>query len=135
MDVDLAQGVLLARTRAPAGARYILSGRWASVRDLAHAAEAVTGVAAPRLVCPLPVARMVAPLSMLVSSLIGLRPIFTPVALDTLCVGRNISHDRATRELGYRARPLHETIEDTYAWFAQEGRLGVALPRLPMEAA
>jgi len=132
---DVAEGALLARARAPAGVRYILSGRWASVRDLALAVEAVTGVRAPRLVCPMSVARMVAPLFTLLAPLVGARPIFTPMALDALRVGRNICHDRAHRELGYRARPLRQTLEDAYVWFAQAGRLGVALPQLPVEAA
>lgn len=132
---DVAEGALLARARAPAGARYILSGHWASVRDLALAVEAVTGIPAPRLVCPMSLARMVAPLFTLVSPLSGTRPMFTPVALDALRVGRNIRHDKATRELGYCARPLRKTLEDAFQWFAQAGRLGVALPRLPVEAA
>jgi len=35
----------------------------------------------------------------------------------------HISHDKATRELDYQPRPFRETIRDTLAWFADNGRL------------
>jgi nucleoside-diphosphate-sugar epimerase len=34
-----------------------------------------------------------------------------------------VSHDKATRELGYNPRPLRDTIDATYEWFGQQGML------------
>ena len=36
---------------------------------------------------------------------------------------KNISHDRATRELGYQPRPFETTIRDTLDWFRRYGYL------------
>lgn len=34
---------------------------------------------------------------------------------------RYVSHEKATRELGYHPRPLQETIEDILRWNAENG--------------
>jgi hypothetical protein len=36
---------------------------------------------------------------------------------------RHVQADKAECELGHTARPLSETIEDTFAWFADAGML------------
>jgi dihydroflavonol-4-reductase len=36
---------------------------------------------------------------------------------------RNISHAKATRELGYQPRPFEDTVRDTLEWFRQAGLL------------
>jgi dihydroflavonol-4-reductase len=131
---DVAEGALQAEACAPQGARYILSGHWASARDLALAVEAITGVRAPRLVCPMFLAHLAAPLITVSAQLIGVRPLFTDVALQVLRSNRDMRHDRATRELGYEPRPLRETLLDTLQWFAQTGRLGSVLRPLSPEA-
>lgn len=51
-------------------------------------------------------------------------------SLRALGACRQISSEKAARELGHRPRPLSETIADTCAWFAQEGLLpGPPRPR------
>jgi dihydroflavonol-4-reductase len=97
--------------------------------------EEITGVSAPRLICPMFLAQAVAPLFTAWAFLVGARPLFTRVALDVLSSGCSVSHERATRELGYRPRPLRETLVDTFQWFAESGQLGYALSRRLLEAA
>jgi len=121
---DVVEGALCAEERASAGSRYLLSGHWASVRDLARTAEEITGVRAPRFVCPLGLARIGAPFSTAWSHLRGERPLYTSFSLQVLRnSNRRISHTQATRDLGYRPRPLRDTLADTCAWFAQVGWL------------
>jgi dihydroflavonol-4-reductase len=36
---------------------------------------------------------------------------------------RSISHEKATRELGYAPRPFEETVRDTMDWFRRAGML------------
>jgi dihydroflavonol-4-reductase len=117
---DVAEGALRAGEQAPAGARYILSGHWASLHDLAELAKEIVGTPVPHLVFPLWAARIGAPFVAAVSRLAGRRPLYTPEALRPLDGNRYISHERATRELGYQPRPLGETVLDTLQWF--EGR-------------
>jgi dihydroflavonol-4-reductase len=126
---DVVKGAMRAEERAPGGARYILSGHWASVRDLAAMVESITGVRAPWLVCPLFLAYLGVPLATATACLSGQRPLFTRVALDTLQGNRQIRHARAAGELGYHPRPLQETLVDSLRWFAEAGLLARPLAR------
>jgi dihydroflavonol-4-reductase len=120
---DVAQGALQATARAPSGGRYILSGHWASLRQLAALAEEINGVKAPRLVFPMWLARMGAPFAAALARLVGKRPLYTPAALKPLCGNHHMSHARATRELEYHPRPLKETVVDTLQWLKARGLL------------
>jgi dihydroflavonol-4-reductase len=114
---DVAEGALRAAEQAPAGARYILSGHWASLHDLAELAREIAGAPVPRLVFPLWLGRIGAPFVSAASRLVGRQPLYTPEALRPLDGNRYFSHERATRELGYQPRPLRETMVDTLQWF------------------
>jgi len=114
---DVVAGALAAERRGARGARYILSGRWASLEGLAALVARVEGARPPRLVCPMWLARAGAPLALGWSRLSGTRPLFTPAALHALRNHRRVSHERAARELGWAPRPLEETVADTFEWF------------------
>jgi dihydroflavonol-4-reductase len=128
---DLVQGAIAAADRAPAGGRYILSGHWASLRDLALLAQGIDGVRVPRLVFPVGLARLGAPFATALSRLSGRRPLYTSAALYPLGDNRRISHARATRDLGYRPRPLAETVLETLQWLDTRGLLTHRLAPLP----
>jgi dihydroflavonol-4-reductase len=114
---DVVGGALQAAVCAPSGERYILSGQWASLSDLADLAEEIVGLPAPRLVFPLWLARVGAPFAAALGRLNGGRSLYTPAALKPLSGSYRISHERATRDLDYRPRPLKETVVDTWHWF------------------
>jgi dihydroflavonol-4-reductase len=122
---DLVAGALLAASRAAPGGRYILSGHWASLSELAEMAQEISGVRPPRLVVPMWLARVGAPLAMALGRLNGGRPLYTPAALKPLRGNHRISHERATRELGYCPRPLKETLADTWNWFETDRALSL----------
>jgi dihydroflavonol-4-reductase len=123
---DVVTGAMLAEKKAPPGARYLLSGHWVSMRDIADMVAEITGVPAPGTIFPLWLARLGAPFVKIASQLNGKRPLYTDVSLRALRSNRHISHDRATRELGYQPRPFRETLLDTLRWFEENGQL----PRL-----
>jgi len=118
---DVAEGAIKAEQSAPPGANYLLSGAWLSMRDLAVIVSQITGRRPPFLVCPASLARACAPVVTAASRWTGTRPIFTNVSLKALAGNRNISHAKATRELGYQPRPIRETLEDTVRWFTDNG--------------
>lgn len=118
---DVVSGALAAMERAPAGGRYILSGHWASLRDLADLVGLNTGDSKSRPIFPMWLARVGAPFSVAWSRLTGNRPLYTSAALKPLRVANRISHARATRELGYQPRPLDETVRETLQWFQDTG--------------
>ena len=118
---DVVEGAMRAEAQAPAGARYILSGHWVSVPALAALLAEITGKRPPRLVAPLWLAHLAAAVAAPFSRLSAQPPFFTPVSLMALRSNRHISHDRASRELGYQPRPFRETLQDTFRWFREVG--------------
>ena len=68
------------------------------------------------------------------AQLTGRRPLFTRAALDALHSNPQVRHERAAGDLGYRPRPLSQTLYDTFEWFKEAGRLSCSLAPLPAEA-
>lgn len=118
---DVVAGAIKAEERAPTGERYLLSGHWVSLCDVAGMVAEFTDVPRARLVCPLWLARLGAPVLSGISRFSGKRPLYTSVSLDALRSSRQINHDKATRELDYRPRPFRETLRDTLRWYAENG--------------
>lgn len=122
---DVAEYAIKAEELATAGSKYLLSGTWLSVREIAGIAAELMGTRAPSLICPMPLARACAPLVTAASGLAGTRPIFTSVSLGALVSNRSISHGKATAELGYAPRPVRQTLDDTIKWFKDNGYLKI----------
>lgn len=120
---DVAQGLIAAATRGRRGEGYILSGHEVSVRELLRTVAAATSVPAPRLRFPLGLVRAVSFAIPAYYWATRQRPIFTSYSLDVISSNHLMSHDKATRELGYAPRPFVRTIEDTVGWFREQGRL------------
>jgi dihydroflavonol-4-reductase len=120
---DVVWGAMRAEEKAPPGAKYILSGHWVSVSEMAKLIEQLTGVPAPGFVCPMWLARVGAPFVSSFDRISGRRPLYTSVSLQALRDNRKISHQKATEELGYNPRPFRETLIDTLRWFEENGQL------------
>jgi dihydroflavonol-4-reductase len=120
---DVVTGAMLAEEKGKTGSRYLLSGHWVSMCDIAVMIEKITGVSNSKFVCPLWLAHVGAPFIKAASQLRGERPLYTSVSLKALKSNHHISHERASRELGYRPRPFRETLADTLQWFRENGQL------------
>jgi len=122
---DVVAGAVAALERGRRGERYLLSGRWAHLRELARTVAGAAGVPAPLLASPLWLARLGVPFATGLARLTGATAHLTRDALETLRTShRDVRHDKATRELGYAVRPLADTTADTVAWFREVGMLG-----------
>jgi dihydroflavonol-4-reductase len=120
---DVVEGALTAEEQAPTGAKYLLSGHFASVSDLAVMVEEIIGTPAPKLIMPRWLAYIGAPFMAGFAQLTGKRPLYTSASVRALRSGQGVSHDRAARDFGYQPRPLRQTIIDTFEWFRQSGYL------------
>jgi len=121
---DVVAGALRAEKKAPTGAKYLLSGHFASICDLAVMVEEIVGTPAPRMVMPRWLAFVGAPFLEGFAKMTGNRPLYTSASIRALHTGQDVSHEKAARELGYKPRPLKETIVDTFNWFHESGYLG-----------
>ncbi|MBE6989737.1 MAG: NAD-dependent epimerase/dehydratase family protein [Ruminococcaceae bacterium] len=112
---DVADGILQCEERGRAGECYILSSQYCTVRELLETVCRLQGRRPPRLVVPAFVAGWAAPVVEKLSRLTGRRPVLTPYSVEVLQTNGRYSHEKATRELGYRPRALTESIRDTLA--------------------
>jgi dihydroflavonol-4-reductase len=120
---DVVAGAIAAAERGKRGEKFLLSGEHRPVRELAQMAEELTGRAAPRFVSPMWLARVGAPFATAAARVVGKEPLFTSRSLHALRNHQMVSHGKATRELGYKPRPLRETLQASYDWFREAGRL------------
>jgi dihydroflavonol-4-reductase len=118
---DVVGGAIRAEQIAPTGSRYILSGHWVSLPEIARLVQELTGKASPRFVSPLWLTRFGAPFITGFDLIRGRQPLYTSASMRALRTSKKISHDKATRELGYRPRAFDETITDTLTWFNDAG--------------
>ncbi len=121
---DVVAGAMQAERLAPSGARYILSGYWHTLKEVARLAAEISGQAAPRFTVPTWLAELAQPIMAKLADLNGSQPLYAPAMLKALRSNRQISHANATRELGYAPRPFELTLKDTLDWFVtgQTGR-------------
>lgn len=120
---DVADGAIAAAEKGRTGERYLLGGEYRSVPDFAKVCADVTGVRPPLVSTPLWLAGIGAPFAVAWARVTGTRPLYTNEALHALGGNPNVSHAKATRELGYQPRPLRTTVAETYAWFEAAGML------------
>jgi dihydroflavonol-4-reductase len=121
---DVAVGMIAVCNSGRRGERYILGGENMSY----HAAMTLIAKAAGRRSPVFPIPWAIARIAGLVGDSIELLT-GSPQDLNSstvrygYCKGFQFSSDKAARELGYRWRPVVETISDTIVWFRTERML------------
>ncbi len=116
---DVADGLIAASEKGKRGESYILSGQRISVRYLLETVREITGKYFFKLKVPSDLAAFAALFTPMYYSHARVTPRFTPYALEVLRSNSNISHAKATYELGYQPRPLYDSIRDAVRWFLE----------------
>jgi dihydroflavonol-4-reductase len=109
---DVAVGHLLAADHGRPGERYILGGENLAWADLIDWMADISGVHYPVVVLPTAVGRLGR-----VREAAGLRGVLPAEAIDLMRRDWRYTSAKAERELGYRSRPLPETLRDTIEWY------------------
>ena len=117
---DVADGLVAAAEHGKRGESYILSGQQISVRYLLETVREITGQGFMLMKMPFEIAKWAAQFTPFYYRWTKSSPRFTPYSLEVLQSNSNISHSKATRELGYQPRTLYESIADTVKWFLQQ---------------
>jgi dihydroflavonol-4-reductase len=117
---DVADGLIAAAEKGKRGESYILSGNKISVRYLLETIREITGRGFFQMKIPFDLAKFAAQFTPMYYRLAHATPRFTPYSLEVLKSNSNISHAKATRELGYRPRSIYETVADTVKWFLEK---------------
>ena len=116
---DVAEGLIAAAKHGKRGESYILSGHKISVRYLLETIREITGRHFFQMKIPFDLAKFAALFTPMYYSVARVNPRFTPYSLEVLRSNANISHAKATRELGYKPRSLYESLKDTVKWFLE----------------
>lgn len=115
---DVAGAIASAVVRGVPGRVYLLAGRWAPLQELN------TGRRLPEL--PLWLIWAALPFVKAWAGLTGAAPYYTRQAVyNVVYSNRCIDATRAKTDLGFRPRPLEETLKDTIVWFQQQGMLSL----------
>jgi dihydroflavonol-4-reductase len=121
---DVVSSTLTAIEKGRKGERYLLSGHWRTLEQISKLVSDIIDLRPQRFTCPNWLARLGLPFINLYCSVYDKDPLYTRDSLYTLRTShRNISHEKATKELGFRPRPFEETLKDTLDWFQNQGFL------------
>jgi dihydroflavonol-4-reductase len=119
---DAADGFIRAAEKGKSGEKYILSGERLTVAEVARIVGEASGGWHSYIKVPIAVAYLAADLMPIVTYFRGGEPLFTRYSLDAICSNSQISHEKATKNLGYSARPAREAILDSVCWFQAQAR-------------
>jgi dihydroflavonol-4-reductase len=118
---DVARGHILAARKGRVGERYILGHRNLPLLEIFRMLSSLTGVPAPRLRVPYPVA-WVAAAAMEGVSRLTRRPPAVPLTAVRMARKRMyFSSDKAIRELGLPQTPAETALRDAVDWFVERG--------------
>ncbi len=121
---DVAKGLILACEKGKTGESYILSGERITIPEIMSHLEELTGSPRPRLRFPVWLAQIAAAVfTPLYLMLTRERPLLTTCSIQTLQRNSETTSKKAISELGYSARPLRQSIEDSINWLKDHGVL------------
>ncbi len=122
---DIVKGTINAIEQGVSGEKYILSGTYLSIKELAKKIGLIGGVTTVQRVLPTWLLKTLIPVFKFQSKLTSKPPLFTNESLKVLAESNPyVSSEKAKRELGYSVTPVDKSIKDTLAWFGENGFLG-----------
>ena len=117
---DAASGVIACAEHGLPGHGYILSGHYATIRDILELVKKTVNLRRSVSYLPISFAKLVAPIFEKIS-LHRREPLyFTPYSIAVLDSNGVFSRSAAATALGYTPRPLSSTIRDTVVWLKEK---------------
>ena len=113
---DVARGVVSAAEKGEPGERFILSGHYATIREMLECVKKTSKIRRFVTYLPIVLAQMAAPLAEKIALKQKKPPFFTPYSVAVLQANALFSHQNATQKLGYEPRSLQKTMQDTVKW-------------------
>lgn len=121
---DVARTAVVALDRGTPEGKYLVSGQYRTVVELAAAIGALSGHRTVQRVAPAPLLKALLPFFRLQARVTGRPALFTREALEALLHGhRDIRSTRAERVLGHSRTPFHTTLADALAGYTATGWL------------
>lgn len=120
---DIVEATFNSITMAEPGNKYLLSGKWHSIKEFVELISAVSGCKVPAFICPLWLAKFSLPIARPFLNN-EIKIMFNKQTIEILGSGhRNISSEKAKKQLQLKYRPLKTSIADSYNWFKENNYL------------
>jgi len=116
---DVAVGHILAAEKGKSGESYILSGQRVTMDEMMSMLSEISGIQPPKYKVPVWLVKTAGIFAPLYYKLANKTPRFTSYSINTLQSNSYISSEKASKELGYKPRPVKKSIEDTFKWFEE----------------
>lgn len=116
---DVADGIIKCIENGKAGETYILSNEYITVKKMFDDISQITGKKKVSVTVPLSLVRFIAPVCEKIEKAVKSPLLITPYSMYTLGSNGNFSHQKAEKELGYRLRPIEETLADMVLWIRE----------------
>ncbi len=117
---DVADGIINACRKGINGECYILSNRYITIKEICDLICDAQGRKRIKVVLPIWLAKLIAPLFEIYYNLKKQTPLFTKYSLYTLSSNANFSNEKAVKDLGFKNRSMKETIKDTVEWINKQ---------------
>jgi dihydroflavonol-4-reductase len=115
---DAARALILAAERGRVGERYLISEKMISNADVISIAAEAAGVGPPAKSIPLPVAYALATLGTVKARLRGTDERLSLGSMRLMRAEAPVDHSKAVRELGWKPRPVEESIREAAQFWA-----------------
>lgn len=109
---DVTAGIIAACEKGKSGECFLLTNKYYSVKEMFSILNGLGVGKKVRLTLPMWMAKMSLPILYLYFKIRGKRPLYNTYSLYTLKSNSNFSHDRASKELGYKPRGLDKSLKD-----------------------
>ena len=113
---DVAKGVTNACKNGIKGECYILSNRYITIKELCDLICDLQKRKRIKIILPISIAKLIAPLFELYYNLKKETPLFTKYSLYTLSSNSNFSNKKAKQYLDFKNKSIEDTIKDTTKW-------------------
>lgn len=117
---DVAAGIVACTEQGLPGHGYILSGHYASIRDILNAAKNTFDLKRSVFYLPIRIAKMIAPVYEKWSLRKKSPLFFTPYSIAVLDSNGSFSYRAAATAFSYSPRSLQRTIKDTVLWLKRK---------------
>ncbi|UCE21667.1 MAG: NAD-dependent epimerase/dehydratase family protein [Candidatus Aminicenantes bacterium] len=119
---DVVKAAIVSVEKGEKGERYILSGHWKTLCELAELTYEISGKRYKKLTCSPGLARVGLPFLKLYCRLNSSQPLYTKDSLRILQTSHSqVSCEKARKRFGFNPRPMEETLRDTFDWYRTNG--------------
>lgn len=118
---DVATGMISAAEKGKGGDKYIIAGKFQTMREIARTMAEVSGKPEPKIRFPYFAIYSFAVVQEIYSRITGKPALVTRTAINTMRARLNHDSSRAIDELGVSFRPFAETLRAEIEWYRQNG--------------